>query len=65
MQTPQTDEEAKRSERLMGTVDKLNREMGKGTVQLGLPRKSNAWALRSERRTPSYTTQWNELLVVK
>ncbi|TMU20390.1 Y-family DNA polymerase [Halomonas sp. ATBC28] len=64
-ETPQTDEEAKRSERLMATVDKLNRELGKGTVQLGLPRKGNAWALRSERRTPRYTTNWKELLVVK
>jgi len=64
-ETPQTDEEAKRSERLMATMDKLNRELGKGTVQLGLPRKGNAWSLRSERRTPRYTTQWNELLIVK
>ncbi|RUR34055.1 Y-family DNA polymerase [Vreelandella andesensis] len=64
-ETPQTDEEAKRSERLMATMDKLNRELGKGAVQLGLPRKGNAWALRSERRTPRYTTQWNELLKVR
>ncbi|HBM28499.1 Y-family DNA polymerase [Halomonas meridiana] len=64
-ETPQTNEEAKRSERLMATMDKLNRELGKGTVQLGLPRKGNAWSLRSERRTPRYTTQWNELLVVR
>ncbi|BBI60530.1 hypothetical protein HSBAA_18360 [Vreelandella sulfidaeris] len=39
-ETPQTDEEAKRSERLMATVDKLNRELGKGAVQLGLPVKA-------------------------
>lgn len=64
-ETPQTNEEAKRSERLMATMDKLNRELGKGTVQLGLPRKGNAWSLRRERRTPRYTTQWNELLVVR
>ena len=30
-----------------------------------LPRKGNAWALRSERRTPRYTTQWNELMIVR
>ncbi|WP_417422017.1 DUF4113 domain-containing protein [Halomonas sp.] len=61
-ETPQTDEKAKRSERLMTMMDKLNCELGKGSVQLGLPRKGNAWSLRSERRTPRYTTQWNELL---
>ena len=60
-ETPQTEEEAKRSERLMATVDKLNRELGRGTIQLGLARTGNAWALRAEHRTPRYTTQWEEL----
>ncbi|WP_075881865.1 Y-family DNA polymerase [Vreelandella massiliensis] len=63
-ETPQCELESQRSERLMATVDKLNRELGKGTVQLGLPRKGNAWSLRSERRTPRYTTQWQELVTV-
>lgn len=36
----------------MATVDQLNRELGQGTIQLGLPRAGNAWALRSEQRTP-------------
>lgn len=64
-ETPQTEEDAKRSERLMATVDKLNRELGRGAVQLGLPRKGNAWTLRSEKRSPRYTTQWKELLSVR
>jgi DNA polymerase V len=64
-ETPQTEGEAKRSERLMATVDQLNRELGRGTIQLGLPRAGNAWALRSEHRTPRYTTRWNELVNVK
>ncbi|WP_425485347.1 DUF4113 domain-containing protein [Halomonas cerina] len=40
----------------MATVDRLNRELGRGTVRFGLPCKGNAWALRCERRTPPYTT---------
>ncbi|SDM97946.1 Y-family DNA polymerase [Vreelandella arcis] len=64
-ETPQTEAEAKRSEQLMATVDKLNRELGRGTIQLGVPRQHNAWTLRSERRTPRYTTQWRELLKVR
>jgi DNA polymerase V len=64
-ETPQTALEAERSERLMAMVDKLNRELGKGTIQLGLPRQNHAWALRSDRRTPRYTTQWSELARVK
>jgi DNA polymerase V len=63
-ETPQTAKEAIRSERLMATVDKLNSELGRGVIQLGLPRKGNAWSLRSERRTPRYTTKWEELLLV-
>mgnify|MGYP000748229832 FL=1 len=63
--TPQTDAERKRSQRLMATVDKLNRELGCDTVRLGLPRQGNAWALRCERRTPRYTTRWEELLRVR
>lgn len=64
-ETPQTEADAQRSERLMATVDKLNRELGRGAVQLGLPRKGNAWTLRSERRTQRYTTQWSELMSVR
>lgn len=64
-ETPQTEEEARRSERLMATVDKLNRELGRGTIQLGLPRAGNAWTLRAEHRTPRYTTRWEELPAVR
>jgi DNA polymerase V len=63
--TPQSDAERKRSQRLMATVDKLNRELGRDTVRLGLPRQGNAWALRCERRTPRYTTRWDELVRVR
>ncbi|MGP9632083.1 DinB/UmuC family translesion DNA polymerase [Halomonas sp. AOP43-A1-21] len=64
-ETPQTEANAKRSERLMATVDKLNRDLGRGTIQLGLPRAGNAWALRFEHRTPRYTTRWEELPSVR
>ncbi|MGV2932771.1 DUF4113 domain-containing protein [Halomonas sp. N3-2A] len=47
-ETPHTEAGATRSERLMATVDKLNRELGRGTIQLGLPQAGNAWTLRSE-----------------
>lgn len=50
---------------LMVKMGQLNRELGTGTVQLGLPRQNNAWTLRSEQRTPRYTTCWKELTRVK
>ncbi|WP_445005143.1 Y-family DNA polymerase [Halomonas mongoliensis] len=64
-ETPQSEAERQRTQRLMATVDKLNRELGRDTVRLGLPRKGNAWALRCERRTPRYTTRWGELVTAR
>jgi DNA polymerase V len=58
---PVSDEQRERNERLMATLDKLNREHGKNTVRLGMPRKVNAWELRCEHRSARYTTRWDEL----
>jgi DNA polymerase V len=65
LETAQDEAERGRSQRLMATVDRLNREMGRDTVRFGLPRRGNAWALRCERRTPRYTTRWDELMRVR
>ncbi|WP_444678405.1 Y-family DNA polymerase [Halomonas sp. E19] len=54
-----------RSRRLMATLDRLNREMGRDTVRFGLPHKDNAWALRCQHRTQRYTTRWDELMKVR
>ncbi len=62
---PRSEVERGRSQRLMATVDRLNREMGRDTVRFGLPRRGTAWALRCERRTSRYTTRWDELMRVK
>ncbi|MDI5919830.1 Y-family DNA polymerase [Halomonas sp. LR5S13] len=62
---PRSEAARGRSQRLMATVDRLNREMGRDTVRFGLPRQGTAWALRCERRTPRYTTRWDELMRVK
>ncbi|WP_422102019.1 Y-family DNA polymerase [Vreelandella sp.] len=61
----QSDEKRERNEKLMATLDKLNREHGKNTVRLGMPRKVNAWELRCDHRTPRYTTRWDELAKAK
>ncbi|MBT2788040.1 MULTISPECIES: Y-family DNA polymerase [unclassified Halomonas] len=62
---PVSDEKRARNEKLMATMDKLNREHGKNAVRLGMPRKINAWELRCEHRTPRYTSRWDELATVK
>nr|WP_221188452.1 Y-family DNA polymerase [Halomonas cerina] len=64
-ETPQSEAARQRRQRLMATMDRLNRELCRDAVRLGLPRKGNAWGLRCERRTPRYTTRWEELVRVK
>lgn len=60
---PLSDEKRAKNEKLMATLDKLNREHGKNTVRLGMARKENAWELRCQHRTPRYTTRWDELAI--
>jgi len=59
----------KEDEDLMGAVDELNRKHGKGTVGLaaaGLPDSESAgrdWTMKREKKSPCYTTRWDELPV--
>ncbi|RAR64284.1 DNA polymerase V [Onishia taeanensis] len=64
-ETTQSEGERKRRQNLMATVDILNRELGRDKVRLGLPRQENSWRLKCEKRSPRYTTRWEELVVVK
>lgn len=57
-------------ERLMGVLDELNQRYGRGTVKLaggGLQATGThaRWAMRQERRSPAYTTCWEDMLVVR
>ncbi|KNY13066.1 DNA polymerase V subunit UmuC [Shinella sp. SUS2] len=50
---------------LMSALDELNRRYGRGMVSFAAAGTSQAWSLRSERRSRRYTTRWAELLEVK
>ena len=52
MDTPKTEEERQRSQKLMATMDALNAKMGMGTVRLGLLEKHapGTFAARTEAR---------------
>lgn len=61
---PQTNDRAK----LMLALDGVNLRYGRGTLQLasaGLEGQGRIWSMRQERRTPGYTTRWDELAVAK
>lgn len=54
------------SNRLMVMMDKINRDHGRGTIRIASssPLALNAgrtWHLRSDHRSPRYTTRWDEL----
>ena len=54
--------------RLMVALDTLNGRYGKGTVHsasTGGTNKSKGWAMRQERRTPQYTTRWEDVPVAR
>lgn len=54
--------------RLMQAMDAVNHRHGRDTLQLasaGLARGGRVWVMRQERRSPGYTTRWEDLLEAK
>jgi DNA polymerase V len=54
-----------RSQRLMAALDALNTQWGTGTVRYGAVGLQPRWRMRCGRRSPRYTTRWQELVVVR
>jgi DNA polymerase V len=52
-----------RASKAMAVMDSINRVWGRGTLRSGAAGGSKRWAMRSENRSPRYTTQWEELPV--
>lgn len=53
--------------RLMTAMDQLNQRYGRGTLKLasaGAPRARKLWAMRQERMSTGFTTDWEGLAVV-
>lgn len=47
---------------LMTTLDAINAKYGRGSLKLGNDGASKAWAMRTENKSPNYTTAWDEML---
>ncbi|MGC2048344.1 MAG: Y-family DNA polymerase [Gallionella sp.] len=54
-----------KSSSLMTTLDQINRRMGSGTVQLLGEGVRKSWAMRRGTMSQRYTTEWDELAVVR
>jgi len=49
-------------------MDLLNERYGRSTVHVastGLDHCAKQWAMRQERRTPAYTTRWDQVAIVR
>jgi DNA polymerase V len=57
------------STKLMAVVDRINEEHGRGTIRLAAAspvalNPCRTWHMRSDRRSPRYTTRWEELPII-
>jgi DNA polymerase V len=59
------DRERERSSRLMRVLDRVNAEMGAGTLRYAAEGYVKRWRARFERRSPVNTTNWRDLPTVK
>lgn len=50
---------------LMQVMDKLNAKYGEKKLKLGSQDLTKTWKMRQEKLSPSYTTKWRDILVVK
>ena len=50
--------------RLMDALDELNQRFGRGTVKVSTQGAHKGWQMRQERKSPSYTTDWDEVPVI-
>jgi DNA polymerase V len=57
-------ESYERSRRLMRAIDEVNARFGRDAVSFGVKEKEARWKMKSELRSPKYTTRWEELLMI-
>lgn len=54
-----------RSEKLMGVLDGINQRYGRGALRIAAEGVEKTWQMRRGNLSPSYTTDWSGLAVVK
>ncbi len=59
------DENFRQKHDLMKAVDEINQKFGKDTVRFGGVKTEGNWKMKQTRKSRSYTTNWNELLLVQ
>lgn len=57
--------EQAKSDSLMSVMDAINHKMGQGSLTIAASGLGHGWAMRREKMSPNYTTDWAELPVVR
>lgn len=60
----QDDEKWLKSRSLMKAIDQINARMGRDTIKFGITGFKQHWQTKFDKRSPRYTTAWNEILSV-
>ena len=58
-------QEGVRSSVLMHSIDRLNKRWGSDTITYVATGIKRPWTMRRSKKSPQFTTQWDELLRVK
>ena len=53
-----------KSRSLMKAIDRINARMGRDTIKFGVSGFKQNWKTKFDKRSPRYTTNWNEILNV-
>jgi len=59
------DEQRGKSAALMAALDKVNARFGRGALTTGAAAAGEIWRMRQDRKSPSYTTSWDDLIRIK
>ncbi len=59
------DEAFRQQHKLMKAIDEINQKFGKDTVRFASVKKDGLWQMKQIYKSGQFTTNWNELLLVK
>ena len=50
--------------KLMSVLDRVNQRFGRGVIRISSQDAGEDWSMRQERKSPAYTTSWQEIPLV-
>lgn len=59
------DKRWERFRRVMGAMDEINRKFGRDTVRFAVAYPDGKWRGKATKRSPRYTTHFQEMLTIK